>query len=84
MAEEKVKREPPEFVEHVKAAGRATTKQWKSLIPEDFWVHGREARRETLLAVRSLIDGAIERLEAAGESSSASKSTRRKTKVEVE
>ncbi len=59
------KAEQPEFVKHAKAAGKATLNQWKSLIPKEFWQHGREARRETLLALRSLIDDAIERLEKA-------------------
>jgi hypothetical protein len=81
--EEKVKAEPSEFSQHVKAAGSAAVKQWKSLIPGEFWEYGREARRETLLAVRSAIDSAINRLEAA-EEASPKRTTRRKTKVEVE
>jgi len=34
------------------------------LLPEAFWEHTRAARREMLLAFRSLIDAAIERTEA--------------------
>jgi hypothetical protein len=81
--EEKVKAEPSEFSQHAKAARSAAVKQWKSLIPGEFWEYGREARRETLLAVRSAIDSAIDRLEAA-EEASPKRATRRKTKVEVE
>jgi len=32
-------------------------------VPEDFWEHARAARREELLALRSLIDARIESLE---------------------
>jgi hypothetical protein len=35
----------------------------KDLVPEEFWQHRRAARRETLLAVRSLVDAAIERVD---------------------
>ncbi len=78
-------KEPSEFGEHMKAAGRAMARQWKSLLPDDFWKYGREARRETLLALRSVVDGAIERLEgreAAAETARAR--TPRKAKIEVE
>ena len=33
-------------------------------LPEDFWVHAYAARKEALLAARSLIDVALERCEA--------------------
>lgn len=33
------------------------------LLPEEFWHHRRAAKREVLLALRSLLDAAIERLE---------------------
>ncbi len=82
MAEqEKVKSESSEFVGHMKEAGKATVDQWKSLIPPDFWNHGKAARREVLLAMRSLVDVAIDRLE--DQPKQASKE-RRKTKVAVE
>ena len=83
--EEKTKSETSEFGKHVKEAGRAAVKQWKSLIPPEFWEHGHIARRETLLAMRSLVDVAIERLEDKGSSSTSSKpNPPRKAKVEVE
>lgn len=86
MAGEKEKAGRSEFSEHISAAGSAFIKQWKSLIPQGFWDHGREARHETLLAVRSLIDGAIDQLESKGEDSPKEKkaSAKRKTKIEVE
>jgi hypothetical protein len=42
--------------EHVKAC-------WEELIPRGFIEHRRAARKEMLLAVRSLLDAAIERSE---------------------
>ena len=53
--------------EHFKKAGTATFKTLKSLLPDDFWTHGQEAQRETLLAFRSLVDAAIEGLEKVSE-----------------
>jgi hypothetical protein len=84
--EEKIRSETSEFGKHLKEAGRAAFKQWKSLVPPEFWEHGRIARRETLLAMRSLVDVAIERLEEKGSSAPASSKPNlpRKAKVEVE
>lgn len=53
----------PEFVTHLRAAGRAKVNQWKSLIPDAFWEYRREARREFLLAVKTAVDAAITALE---------------------
>ena len=83
MAEEKAQKERPEFIEHLRAARRATMRQWGSLIPKEFWEHGREARREFLLALRAAVDSAIERLEEADEEAPQPRA-RRKTKVEFE
>ncbi len=81
--EEKTQHEPSEFVQHFKSALKAMRKQWGSLIPEEFWQYRREARREMLLAMRSLVDAAIERLE--GEEKQTNRPpTRRKARVEVE
>jgi hypothetical protein len=77
-------REELEFVQHTKAAGEAVMKQWKSLIPKEFWEHRRTARRETLLALRSLVDAAIERLEDAEENPHRQRRSNRKVKVEVD
>lgn len=83
MAEENMQAERSEFEQHVRAAGEAARKQWRSLIPGDFWRYRRQARREFLLAVRTAVDGAIDRME----SSSADvegRSGAGKHKVEVE
>lgn len=81
----KEEKERSEFGKHIKEAGRAAVKQWKSLMPPEFWEHGRIARRETLLALRSLVDVAIERLEDKGSSAPSNKpAPPRKAKVEVE
>lgn len=42
---------------------RDLSKSIHGLLPEEFWRHKRAARREALLALRSLLDAAIERLE---------------------
>lgn len=81
---EKVQREPSEFVQHMKSAAKAMRKQWGSLIPEEFWQYRREARREMLLALRSLVDAAIERLERSEEKPANRPPMRRKARVEVE
>jgi hypothetical protein len=85
--EDRTQSETSEFGKHMKEAGRAAAKQWKSLIPPEFWEHGRIARREMLLAMRSLVDIAIEHLEEK-EGSSSKRSSKpapsRKAKVEVQ
>jgi hypothetical protein len=81
MAEEKTQ---SEFVQHMKAAASSAGKQWKSLIPKEFWQHGREAKREMLLAFRTVVDGAIDRLEASEERAAARREAPRKAKIEVE
>jgi hypothetical protein len=48
----------------------------RTLLPEAFWEHSRAAGREALLAARSLLDAAIEKLEA--------KPEKRVTKIKVE
>ncbi|MEJ2013929.1 MAG: hypothetical protein P8X64_17105 [Anaerolineales bacterium] len=69
MAEKKEAREhrawPPEDVrEHVRSARAEMRKSIETLVPPEFVEHRRAARREMLLAVRALIDRAIERTEA--------------------
>ena len=49
--------------EHVKAAQQSFTLSLQDLIPKGFIEHRRAARREMLLAMRSLLDAAIERTE---------------------
>ena len=49
--------------EHAKAAHRSMLMSWEELIPRGFIEHRRAARKEMLLAMRSLLDAAIERTE---------------------
>jgi hypothetical protein len=67
MAEEKKKREhhewlPEEVREHMRSAKAEMKESYKSLFPPEFVEHRRAARKEALLAVRALIDSAIERI----------------------
>jgi len=50
----------------------------KKALPEEFWAHRRAARKEALLALRSLLDAAIERVEERP------KRARKTTKIKVE
>ncbi len=60
-----VQRWPPkETRQHLKAARSEMRESFKSLFPPEFIEHRRTARREMLLAVRSLIDHTLERMEA--------------------
>ena len=49
--------------EHVKAARMSLRRGVEDLIPKEFLQHRRAARREMLLAMRSLLDAFIERTE---------------------
>jgi hypothetical protein len=49
--------------EHVKAARESMRLGFQELIPKGFIEHRRAARKEMLLAMRSLLDAAIERTE---------------------
>lgn len=51
------------FEDWVRAGVRGFAGRRKTLFPEEFWAHLCAARKETLLAYRSLIDAAIERME---------------------
>jgi hypothetical protein len=83
MAEEQAQAERSEFVEHMQSARRAAYKQWASLVPEGFREHGREASREFLLAMRSLVEGALERMDI-DETDETDEPATKKVKVEVE
>jgi hypothetical protein len=48
---------------HLEAARSAYRDSIKTFLPDDYFVHRRNARREMLLAARSMIDSAISRLE---------------------
>lgn len=66
--------------DHVAAAIKAFRKEardWRAdMFPEEFRVHRRAARREMLLAWRSLIDNKIARLDEAEKEKTAPKVTR--------
>jgi DNA-binding MarR family transcriptional regulator len=49
--------------EHMKAAHSEMHKSIESLLPEGFVERRRKARKEMLLAVRSLVNAAIEKVE---------------------
>jgi hypothetical protein len=61
---EKTKRWPPEDTrQHMKTARAELRESYRSLFPPEFVRHRRAARREMLLALRSLVDHALERME---------------------
>jgi len=69
-AREKGRREsrlPEDTRSHLRAARKAFGQSLEGLLPPGFLEPTRMARREMLLAARSLIDHALERLEEAGE-----------------
>jgi hypothetical protein len=61
--ESSVQEHLPKAWEHVKAAGEELRKGFASFVPPDVHEHGRAARREALLAARSVIDAALARME---------------------
>jgi hypothetical protein len=69
MAEKKTKDTPLEDMipgevrEHMRAAREEFREGIRALLPPEFVVHGRRARKEMLLAWRSVIDSALERIE---------------------
>jgi len=72
--------------------GEEMLRALKGTLPDEFWQHRAAARREALLALRVLIDAAIERLEAEARMEAAAKEPQepparkpsRRRKVEVE
>lgn len=62
-AEAKEQKSRPETPKSVQEAWRDFKSSLCAFLPEEFWEHRRAARREMLLAMRSLIDAAIERVE---------------------
>lgn len=68
MAKEKMEHPFKDFVsdetvDHLKAARAEIRKSVAGLVPPDFLEHRRAARKEMLLAFRSLLDNAISHLE---------------------
>ncbi len=70
----------PTWEDHLAAAIKSFRKEMKTrrmdFLPEEFKEHQRAARREMLLAWRSLIDARIEKLENAGKEKAEPKVTR--------
>ncbi|MBI3537874.1 MAG: hypothetical protein HY070_09985 [Chloroflexi bacterium] len=55
-----------ETLTHAHNAREEWRKSWEALLPPGFVEHRRAARREMLLAARSVIDTALEKIETAG------------------
>ena len=49
--------------EHLRAARKSVFKGMEALVPEGFVENRRKAKKEVLLAVRTLIDAAIDKIE---------------------
>lgn len=54
---------PEEAREHFRAAREEMRESVKTLFPEGFFEHRKSARREMLLAWRSMLDSAIQRMD---------------------
>ncbi len=54
---------PEETREHFRAAREEFRKSMEGIIPAGFFEHRRKARREMLLAWRSMIDARLERMD---------------------
>lgn len=53
-----------ETMGHFRAAREARKQAWRSILPPEFIEQHQIARKEMLLAARSLIDDALKRMEA--------------------
>jgi len=54
---------PEEVRQHTRAAREEMRESIKAFLPPEFWEHGKKARKEMLLAWRSMIDAALERMD---------------------
>jgi len=54
---------PEEVRQHVRAAREELRESVKAFLPPEFIEHRKKARREMLLAFRSVIDAALEHME---------------------
>lgn len=66
MEEEVTRERPPvdpRWTEHLMRAADAFARELRGVVPDEFSRHARGSVREALLAIRSLIDTSIERLE---------------------
>jgi hypothetical protein len=53
----------PEAWQHVRAAGKELRQGLASILPPEFHAHGKSAKREVLLAARSVIDAALSHID---------------------
>jgi len=53
----------PRWTEHLMRAANAFAREMRGVVPDEFSHHARGSVREGLLAIRSLIDASIERLD---------------------
>lgn len=60
---EEEKKKSFEWMEHLNKAFDSFFKEMKDLVPEETYGHFKNSRREFLLALRSLLDKKIEKLE---------------------
>lgn len=61
---------PAEARDHMKSARHEMRKSWEALLPPGFVEHRRAARREMLLAARSLVEAALDHMESGEEAKS--------------
>jgi hypothetical protein len=54
---------PEEVRQHVRSAREEMRESMKAFLPPGFWEHRNKARKEMLLAWRTMIDAALERME---------------------
>ena len=54
---------PEEVRQHARAARAEMSESVKAFLPPEFWEHTKKARKEMLLAWRSMIDTALERMD---------------------
>ena len=54
---------PEDVRQHAHAAREEMRESVKAFLPPKFWEHSRKARKEMLLAWRSMIDHALERMD---------------------
>jgi hypothetical protein len=54
---------PEDVRQHAHAAREEMRASMKAFLPPKFWEHSRKARKEMLLAWRSMIDHALERMD---------------------
>ncbi|MGA2110697.1 MAG: hypothetical protein ABSG98_00945 [Anaerolineales bacterium] len=54
---------PEEAREHLKAAGEEMRRSIEAMFPPELATHRRAARKEALLAARSIIDAALQHIE---------------------